>query len=365
VAQALTALQTTGLNARDLKAQHRGYYEQLDVRAQPNAAAGASARKRDARWQDLSQLDVLNERHDLMLRDLRTSRQTLWNGNRFSTNRWGMRDRDYGEAKPAGTLRIALLGPSHVMGNGVSDGEPFEALIESDLDQHPPAGFAHVEILNFGVDGFSLPQQLALLEDRVFRFDPDVVIATHYQDNLQMTESFLEKVAVQHVPVGEPSLQRELRRGGLTDTGAGGLPIPFSWARAAAGAAGLTVRMPSVEISARARRIAPAVLEGSFERFSELTRAHDAVPAVLALNVVIDDVPAEVPYRAAIERAGLTLFDLFDVFPPDRRAELRVAPWDDHPNRAGHRLIADRLEPQLRAFLASDTRIRRRTPAAD
>ena len=65
----------------------------------------------------------------LMLRDLRPSTaDACGTATPSSTNRWGMRDRDYAAAKPRGTLRIAMLGPSHVMGNGVADGETFEAL---------------------------------------------------------------------------------------------------------------------------------------------------------------------------------------------------------------------------------------------
>jgi D-alanyl-lipoteichoic acid acyltransferase DltB (MBOAT superfamily) len=365
LASALDAMRTTGLNARDLKLQHRGYYEQLDVRAQLDSPTDAVGRNRDANWQDLSQLDLLNERHDLMLRDLRPSRHTVWNGNAFSTNRWGMRDQEYVEAKPAGTLRIALLGPSHVMGNGVGDGETFEALVEDRLNHDLPAGpYQRVELLNFGVDGYSLPQQLALLDDRVFRFSPDVVIATHYADNTAMTESFLIKVVDQRITVTEPRLRELMQGAGLLDTGDRGVPIPFAWARSAARAAGIAARMPHSEASSRARRLAPAVVASGFATFAEMTRSRGVAAAVLALNVVIDEVPRELPYRAAIDAAGLPLFDLFDVFPPAARPSLRVAPWDDHPNAAGHRAIADRLAPEIQAFLASSALDQARARAA-
>ncbi len=49
------------------------------------------------------------------------------------------------------------------------------------------------EILNFGVDGYSLPQQLAMLEDRVLKFSPDIVIVTHYHRNRTMTERYLQR----------------------------------------------------------------------------------------------------------------------------------------------------------------------------
>ena len=46
-----------------------------------------------------------------------------------------MRDQDYERSPPPNTFRIALLGPSNVMGWGVGDGETFEALVEERLNR--------------------------------------------------------------------------------------------------------------------------------------------------------------------------------------------------------------------------------------
>ncbi|MEZ5289382.1 MAG: SGNH/GDSL hydrolase family protein, partial [Vicinamibacterales bacterium] len=354
MADAVRTMQATGLNARDLTLQHRGYYEQLDVRAQLDTPVTADGRKRDASWQTLDQLGLLNERHDLMLRDLKPSRRTTWNGQQFTTNRWGMRDQDYSRDKAPGTLRIAILGPSHVMGNNVADGDVFEQLVEQRLNRDGgAASYPRVEFLNFGVDGYSLPQQLALLEDRVFAFSPDIVIATHYKDNRDMTEGFLLKVSDQGIPVPVPEIAAIMSGAGLLDPGHAGVPLPYAMVRRAAGALGVPSRMPYGEARSRARRVADDVLAASFRRFAAMTRARGVTPVVLALNVVLDDVPAEVPLRSVIDEASLPVFDLFDVFPVDQRPALRVAPWDDHPNAAGHRLVAEALYRKLTAFLSS------------
>jgi hypothetical protein len=347
VAAGLAALHTTGLNARDAALQHRGYYEQLEVRPQVNAAV-LDGRQRTGRWDDLASIGMVRDRSDLMLRDLQPSRSALWNGHSFSTNRWGMRDRDYTQEKPAGTLRIALLGPSHVMGNGVGDGETFEALVEDRLNrEHVPAGYQRVEILNFAVDGYCLTQQLAMLEGRALGFRPDVVLVTHYQRNRLMTQGFLVRVAMDGLPVPYPWLSEELTRSGLSPMDRGRLPVPFSSGRWLAKLVGLDVRMPTGESEARARWIADEVLDRTLDRIAEVAKADGARPAVLALNAVIDDVPRAIPNRAAMARNGLTVLDLFDIFPEADRPRLRVAPWDDHPNAEGHRLIAERLYRQL------------------
>jgi hypothetical protein len=289
-----------------------------------------------------------------MVRDLLPSRSTTWNGKLFTTNRWGMRDQDYPQAKSPDTMRIAILGPSHVMGNNVADNEVFERLVEERLNASFTYGpYRRFEILNFGVDGYSLPQQLAMLEDRVFDFSPDVVIATHYKDNRDMTEAFLMKVLDQRIPVPEGELKTLIAEAGLLGAGQNGLPVPFALARELVGMAGIQTRMPYGEARSRARRVADAVLVASFRHFASLTRAHGVAPAVLALNVVFDEAPEEVPLGSEIDAAGVPVFDLFHVYPPEGLEALRVAPWDDHPNDTGHQLIADRLFRELTTFLAS------------
>lgn len=354
LAEGLRSLQMTGLNTRDAALHHRGYYEQLEVRPQLNARVLDVLGGRNEEWQTLADIGVLRDRDDIILRDLLPSRRGMLNGRTFSTNRWGMRDQEYDLEKPAGTFRIALLGPSHVMGNGVSDGETFEALLEERLNQASSIGpYGHVEVLNFAVDAHSLTQQVALLEDRVFGFSPDVVMVTHHQRMRSVTESYLLKIMAARVPVQHDRLKTLISHAGLDDGHHGTVPVLFPTARALATRLGIHPRMPGVEAEARARRIGGEVLAWSFGRFAEVTTSRGAVPLVLALNAVVDDAAPEVPDLEAITRAGLPLIDLFDVFPAADRPALRVAPWDDHPNAAGHRRVADHLYQALVDFVSS------------
>lgn len=340
---AIASLQDTGLNVRDADRQHRGYYEQLDVRGQINAAV-AGAQGGRSQWIDASQAGIIRYRTDLIERDLNPSLNMVWNGNTFTTNAFGMRDREYSLAKPAGTYRIALLGPSHVMGNGVADDETFEHLVEQRLNNEL-AG-RKFEILNFAVDGYTLPQQLALLQDRVLQFAPDMVIVNHYHPGRMMTERYLGKIAWKGIPIPD-ELRPILARAGIDGVERGSVPIATQPARDLARSLGLKPRMPQGEFDARVRRISDEVNEWALQRIATVVRQAGAVPAVLALNAVIYDAPTDVPNIEAIRRAQFLVFDLFGVFPSDDRAALRVAPWDDHPNARGHRLIADAFFAQL------------------
>jgi lysophospholipase L1-like esterase len=109
--------------------------------------------------------------------------------------------------------------------------------------------------------------------------------------------------------------------------------------------------MPGAEINGRIRRITGEVAAAAVGRFAKVTREGGAKPLVLALNAVIDREAAGLPDAEALQAARLPVVNLFGIYPEEQRVALRVAPWDDHPNAAGHQLIADRLYPELTAFL--------------
>jgi hypothetical protein len=154
----MASLVQPGLNARDANLQHRGYYENLDLRGQLNSELWDVVGVRSEDWRDLGGVGALQPRDDMRLIELKPDLQLRWNNASLTTNRWGMRDRDYEQEKAPGTLRIALLGPSHAMGNNVSDAETFENLLEERLAREPiPELGGQVEVLNFAVDGYTFP----------------------------------------------------------------------------------------------------------------------------------------------------------------------------------------------------------------
>ena len=78
---------------------------------------------------------MVRETDDNLIVELVPSTTIEFNGAQLSTNRWGMRDRDYEQTPAPDTYRIALTGPSFVMGSGVADNEVFEWLLEDRLNQ--------------------------------------------------------------------------------------------------------------------------------------------------------------------------------------------------------------------------------------
>lgn len=91
-------------------------------------------------------------------------------------NRLGYRDRDHPEAKPPGTVRIAVLGDSIAAGHRIPrTEEAFPALLEVLLRQ---AG-KPVEVLNFGVTGYNTAQEVETLRSRALAFAPDLVLLAY------------------------------------------------------------------------------------------------------------------------------------------------------------------------------------------
>lgn len=348
----LASLLAPGLNVRDQNLQHRGYYEKLDLRGQLNAELLDVMGTRAEEWLNLDEVGALRRRVDLMLVDLHPNLNLPWNDAFLTTNAWGMRDRNYELEKPEGTTRIALVGPSIAMGNNVSDDDTFENVLEDRLAREPiPHLGDRVEILNFSVDGYTFPQQLGAIRAKVGAFEPDIVIITDGERTRYTTESYLQWLVIRGVPVEDPELRDILEEAGVLGAEIfEGVPVPWAWGRSLVERiAGIPTRMPSAELTGRLRGLGERTASWAIREIGNEIRAMGATPVFLGLNVV-GPAPATPMFTLDVARSeGFVVLDLFDVFEGLDGDALRVAPWDDHPNAAAHRLIADRLYEEIRA----------------
>jgi hypothetical protein len=96
-------------------------------------------------------------------------------------NREGFRSPDHPRAKPAGTVRIAVVGDSMIAAVATPEQRTLVRLLESSL-QHRGPGARH-EVLNFGVSSSSTGQELALYRHLVSRYAPDVVVLAFFVGN--------------------------------------------------------------------------------------------------------------------------------------------------------------------------------------
>src|SRR5215204_1500292 len=88
----------------------------------------------------------------------------------------GLRDREHATRKPAGTLRIAVVGDSYAEAFQVWREQAFWSGLEQRLRECPALAGREVEVINFGVSGYGTAQELLTLREKVWSYSPDVVL---------------------------------------------------------------------------------------------------------------------------------------------------------------------------------------------
>ncbi|MEQ8767347.1 MAG: SGNH/GDSL hydrolase family protein [Planctomycetota bacterium] len=90
------------------------------------------------------------------------------------TNAHGLRMREVETEKPSGRYRIACLGDSVTFGWGVSEASAYPRALETILRERYP--HRDIEVLNFGVPGYSSEQVRRLIRHRLAAWQPDLVL---------------------------------------------------------------------------------------------------------------------------------------------------------------------------------------------
>lgn len=98
----------------------------------------------------------------------------------YRINSKGLRDDETSYEKPPGIFRIVLLGDSNTFGHGVPIEKHFSTLLEASL--------RHVEVINMGVNGYGVDQELLYLRHEGFKYTPDLVLTyvPHYSEQRHM-----------------------------------------------------------------------------------------------------------------------------------------------------------------------------------
>ena len=253
-------------------------------------------------------------------------------GTRSTTNRWGMRDREYAREKPPGSYRFVLLGSSNEVGSGVKDDETFENLAEDKLNQSLlNQNVRQYEILNLSVGGYGVLRKLVRLERDGFGFSPDAVMFA--------------------VNAGD----RVFDLDDMVRTFAPGSEQPFSYLDEVfkiARVDQLDHRTSDLMIKHRLQTYLPDVYEWAFGRLRDQCAMREIRVFVLYRPAAIDPSGLEPTRRTEIidaaKKADLDVIDLSSAFDQiEDRNTLVLSPWDDHTNAIGHKLLADKLNTEL------------------
>ena len=301
----------------------KGYYEDILV---PNQLTSplAELQNRPKDWLAFPKTPLAIHLGNWLQYDIQPDTSVLFKRVRTTTNRWGMRDRDYSLEKPPGTVRIGILGGSYCFGSGVADDEVFETLVEDQFNKERLFG-AQYELLNFSVPGFHLMDLTARFEQKVLDFDVDgIMIISH---------------AVDFARAGRTIMQLYQWN----------LPIELEFVTAITDSLGLypgdAMELTKGEQSQLGRRIVEACYSHLAMRCTEL----GIQPIWVHWPRTRDtDIPGDVVEIMEIVREnGYLIYDLEAAYRDVSVEELRLTVFDQHPNQKGHSLIAEALMRSL------------------
>jgi len=267
----------------------------------------------------------------------------------YRVNAEGLRGPETTVEKPTGVRRVAVLGDSIAFGYWVAEADAFPRQLEIMLNQAGGVD-GRIEVLDFGVPGYNLDQEIETLRARALAFSPDLVVVAFCLNDLEGIFSY-ELGLVQDRAARGGSWAGRLREALL------GRSLLFSW-----------VEYRLSELEARRRFVRArnpiggplyaeavdqqkAALEGKLELLRSLlaTRGiHGMLVVFPVLGGPFERYPHRELHRAVVEAAegaGLAAVDLLDCYSAYGFRALRVDVV--HPSPLGHRVAAHAIRDAL------------------
>lgn len=121
-----------------------------------------------------------------------------------TVNSLGFRGREYRAEKPAGVFRIVCVGGSNVYGATLNDDQTWPAQLEALLNKKNPGRY---EVFNLGVSAYVGTQMVAMAEEALQKYDPDLIIYSLSNDGRR---AFLEGSDVRYYFKKDPSLWNDV-----------------------------------------------------------------------------------------------------------------------------------------------------------
>jgi hypothetical protein len=315
------SLKSDQLNRADAAELQRGYYEDLTRVDRFNSKLWEVYMERPEGWLFAAGSGLTRMSGDFAQTELVPSMKSTTEYGIISTNRWGMRDKDYDLTPPAVTYRLAVIGESNTMGWGVADNETFESLVERELNtQVPDERWQSYEVLNLGIPGHFPPQKVFRLS-KALSFEPQAVIYVATGRELYRSAYSLADVYVNKLDIPIVGLQRIAEKADLVHAS---------------------------DASDARRKLIPfrnEIARVLYEEFVRTSKSAGVQPIYVFLPPIArPDVwreEAEVGLQLARE-AGFHVIDLSNLYLDTNEygKDLKIAEWDAHPNAKGHEMIA-------------------------
>ena len=303
-------------------------------------AAGAAASKSES--PEYAELPILKGMFDLGRKNVRGMHKGVF----FRTNSQRIRGPEYPQEAEAGVFRIAIVGDSVTMGEGVEESRAYPSLLGGMLAEKMPD--KRFEVINVGLSGSNTRLAMDRLEKAVEFYRPDLIVygftindieGPNYRAPTRNMEELKELQSNQWF-VNSPLIVVRL----------------IWWTLAAANAPGASHRNWYAEellYNYFGNESAKRDWDQELDRFPALARKKSICAHVLIhthFNELDEDHPYLPIYQMVVEAAeqrGLPVSPTFDRFSGVDPQTLRLHFADAHPNAEGHAILAQALAEGL------------------
>jgi hypothetical protein len=305
-----------------------GYYEELTAARVPTGAFLAMLERQPIPARGIGYDQITRPADALIDRELIPNWSGAIMGSRLSINRFGMRDRpERAQAKPAGICRIALIGSSVVMGYGVGDTETFPYLLEERFNARRRDGDPRWEFLNFGTGRSYVIQRRALIDRKVWGFQPDVLCYVAHQDEFTGAIKHMTSLIARRAELPYPCLREVVQKAGIRPDTSDGMA------------------------EALLQPLARDIVLGMYRELLAACRQRNVALIWMYVpvpGVSLTEEPAETFVSVARE-AGLRTINLAGWHAGYTPAQFGLSLVEPHPNALGQRVLAKRMDDALRS----------------
>lgn len=271
-----------------------------------------------------------------------TFQRGIYKGVLYETNRLRLRSPERPQRKPPGVFRVAVLGDSYVMGDGVLMEETYAARLERELPSIAPHRFTY-EVVNTGMSGLDAAHAVARYAELGVAYDPDLAVYGFTINDIE-GPNYRKTARAGPDPYGVESSRLALWRligPGWVAIREAYFPPPESWAH--------ELRQNYFENEAAWRDFT-----ASIDRLGKIDSAR-GICTVLFIHTHLVTLNALHPFQSIYEKVaaagrerGFHVIESFPAFRGKSERALWVSPYDSHPNADGHGLLGEALVAGLR-----------------
>lgn len=269
----------------------------------------------------------------------------IYKGVLHRTNSMGVRGPELALEPRPGVLRIAVLGDSIAMGQGIEESDTYAARLALLLAQEDPR--RDYEVVNLGLSGVTASHAAHRLEYVGLRYHPQLIVYGYTLNDIEGPEYQAS------APRDRDALRRLLARYQHSPSGL----LRAVWPRLVLAWSAFRPLPGSYELElVKNYRENPAAwreVEGALERIAAQGR-EGGLCALLFIHPRLQDLSwlhAYTPFYDQVAQAararGFHVASGFDALRGERASALRLSELDPHPNAEGHRLLAEALRDAI------------------